>query len=280
MSNIIRYPRTPPPESALYQAAIVLQPTDSGWQDGSCPIYCEGAPCHDVKVFEAGCCFDVDYGEEGKSQETCIEFVELCTCNIVYSEKCSTLAHNTWHDVREAVEYNLLVKERKAMEECFWGNAELFPDNECALNTAPEILCPELVMDPCAALSALECELYCCTDQPYIHVPRPMANYLCDYIVKGEDGLFRTCLGSIIVFGTGYNGTGPGGEEAEDGCTYMYGTGPVKIAQGEVCFTTENDEDAINLPQNFVEAQAERVWGFAVDPCCGVYGVQVAYCKP
>lgn len=278
---IIEYPGMQATESYLLKTAIDVTPDDDHWQCDE-KVWCEGQPCGDIECFPIGdCCCDTDYGDgKGADVEPCREFVEFCRFQLIATDKCSVFGNkNLAMSVRDRATEKLLLKERKAVEAALWGavDAGCGPLN-CSFSPEgnSELLCPENCMTPLDGLSLIEDALWCCTDTPFIHVPRPMVNYLKPYLEKDDDGCLRTCLGSYVIPGVGYDGSYNG--ECEPGCAVIYGTGPVKYLKGDICYTSDTDLEATNIAQNEVTVHAERAWGLWVDPCCGVKAANVVYC--
>lgn len=279
---IFRDSNRTPTESALVRAATVHDPADDHWQFDEA-VYGERPPCSDAKAFELGC--NVDYGVDGKPVpfEDGPAFTEFCTFNLVHSEKCSILANETWKDVRARAERNLQIKERKALEATVWGAENAPIGIACAFTdeTGPTATILNSGSDFASinAVTALENVIYELTDVAYIHVPRVLVNYVIPFLDKDDAGNFRTALGSYVIPGVGYDGSGPGGEPDETGDSgYIYGTGEIQLIRGTVLSIPEDPAQARDPGKNTVEFIAERAWGVWVDPCVGVYGVSAKYC--
>ena len=272
----IEYQPQTPTESPLIKTALVIQGedgTEKAWQDGSEEVLCESAPCGEVEVLELGC--DVPYD---KMSENGFLFTPFCTFLVVGGNGCSTHS-NLQRPVRARALDKLLTKERMAIEATVWGTQNAPYDIDCALTSNPTELAQGSAMVPIDGLTALEEKLLACTDTPFIHVPQTVINFLLPYLHTDENGCFRTALGSFVIPGAGYDGSGSGGAEAAQGNAFIYGTGQVRLLRGEV-FYSDGGTDFLDFNQNNVTVHAERAWGFWHDPCCGVFNVQVKYCHP
>lgn len=82
---------------------------------------------------------------------------------------------------------------------------------------------------------------------------------------------YTTYLGTPVVFGQGYNGTGPAGEPVTTSTEYMYATGRVVIWQSDVAVPPLRETFDVTLNQQY--ALAERIYAVAIE--CGVWTVQV-----
>jgi hypothetical protein len=273
---IIRHEFGTPTESPLVRAAPPVTAPSNDWQyDES--VSGESTPCAPAVAFDLGCY--VPYGINGKIVDHSTDpdqFIEFCRFNVVYSESCSVMVDNDWYSVAEYAEKGLLFKERRALESIVWGAENAPIDIDCALTNLvnpAEILNPGLDLCSIDAVTALEHVLYQFSDVVYIYVPRPLINYLVLYIKKDENDNFRTALGSYIIPGVGFDGSGPGGvPDAVGDSAFIYGSGPVKLLRGEV-----QTSRGVTEKQNKVEVIAERPWGVWFDPCPGVFGVSASY---
>lgn len=291
----------PPLESWLLKTAIDMSDeVDPSWHC-EIEVVCEGHPCGDLEAYQLGCEIDPDTGEitypdygEGKGADVdeCREFTPFCTFLLVATEKCSIFGNKNFaQTVMERAEEKLLYKERKAIESILWGALDAEYEISCSFAQQGEAVCVDeetdmaICVDVCSAIAQLEHELFCCTDTPYIHVPAGAINYMMDFLEKDEDGCLRTCLGSYVIPGIGYDGSPPicpddpdAPRECCQGTGVIYGTGPIKYLRGPLCYLGEGIEGT-HLLQNEVVAHVERGWGFWIDPCCGVKAVQAQFCK-
>lgn len=81
----------------------------------------------------------------------------------------------------------------------------------------------------------------------------------------------QTIIGTPVVFGQGYNGTGPAGQAPDGNSEWMYASGRVVIWRDDVIVPPlDQTFDKVN---NQVLTLAERIYAVAVE--CGVWAVQV-----
>lgn len=104
-----------------------------------------------------------------------------------------------------------------------------------------------------------------------IHAPTFLVDTWIDQtpMVK-EDGtrLVTVNRGDIIISGSGYDGSGPGGIPAPPGKTWAYATGLVQKKLDDVEIIPGTLGEALNRATNTITFRAERLavaWG---DPCC------------
>ena len=74
-----------------------------------------------------------------------------------------------------------------------------------------------------------------------------------------------------MVFGQGYDGTGPAGQATSTNDEYVYATGRILIWQSDVYVPSLRE--TMNRSTNQQMALAERIYAVSVE--CGVWAVQV-----
>lgn len=82
---------------------------------------------------------------------------------------------------------------------------------------------------------------------------------------------WKTYNGTPIVFGQGYDGTGPAGEAVSSTIEYMYATGRPIIWQDPEVWVP--DVDVLNRSDNTLSLVAEQVYAMAIE--CGKWSVAV-----
>jgi len=80
-----------------------------------------------------------------------------------------------------------------------------------------------------------------------------------------------TMLGTPVVFGMGYDGTGPNGEATDTDTEYMYASGRVLIWRGDTVIPPT--DQTFNRATNQALVLAERAYVTVVE--CGVWAVKV-----
>lgn len=99
-------------------------------------------------------------------------------------------------------------------------------------------------------------------------------------VTPSPDGrVLRTALGTVVVPGAGYNGSGPGGSPAEGDRddSWAYGTGMVRVWRGPVVVLPGDFASAVDRETNLVTFRAERFVAATWDQCCHV-GIRVNHC--
>ncbi len=119
-------------------------------------------------------------------------------------------------------------------------------------------------VSPLYAVGALEHALGSYPGRGFIHAALDGAAFLATQTAL-DGKLLRTKLGSVLVPGAGYPGTGPDGDAAPDGTTWVYGTGPVTVRLG----TPEVPDDGMSIDRdtNTLEVRAERIAAATWDGC-------------
>lgn len=118
---------------------------------------------------------------------------------------------------------------------------------------------------PTTALGMLLEAFSDCTQEggAVIHAPLTAAvSLLRDGVVKQQGDVYYGPAGSIISPGPGYptaaTGTGPSGADAGAGNVWLYVTGPVEYALGDIVVYPDGDEAFFNHRENRYEVTAQR----------------------
>jgi hypothetical protein len=130
-------------------------------------------------------------------------------------------------------------------------------------------------LNPVDALSELEGAIGACYDGvATIHAPRKLLPRLAAQgVVKAQGGLITTILGTKVVAGRGYPGTGPTGADVADQ-SWMYATGEVFYRRGDVVQPT--DRESFDRARNTMKALAERTYVIGWDCCVLTVPVSIA----
>lgn len=98
-----------------------------------------------------------------------------------------------------------------------------------------------------------------------IHVTPATATHMANAQLLDRDasGILTTKLGTIVVPGAGYDGSGPNGEAAAAGAVWAYATGVVTVRLGPVDVHRYPDRSV-----NTMLVRAERIVGVDFDGCC------------
>jgi len=172
--------------------------------------------------------------------------------------------------------------EEFQVETAFWtgvagGQQIVWPHlaaNAVVTGSANEILQTSAVvvsgstLDPVEGLGALEAALGSCyTGVGVIHVPRILAPaFANDMLITREGQRYRTANGNVVVFGSGYTGSGPDGT-LTPGAAWIYATGYPMIYRSDVLPARSRPVELFDRSENTVKAIAERVYVIGWD-CC------------
>lgn len=158
-------------------------------------------------------------------------------------------------------------------ENVFWtgdvlGATVISPNLEDGYGVTPTTVTtgPVDILDGLEALiQALE---DCNPGQGVLHLPAKLHTAMHDRhaVVHDGDATF-THGGHRIVFGSGYPGTGPAGVVPAVGADFIFITGPLFGVRGEVFFTPERLEDAVDKSLNDISIWAEQVYAIGYS-CC------------
>jgi hypothetical protein len=206
--------------------------------------------------------------------------VRAATAFTAYASiQCSPVG--SWDDLPEWGRQGLLRSEERFVENVFWtGNAQtggpitVFPhlaanaqviDGEDLLQPAATVVTavPQVLDVGIGMLEQAARECY--PGQITIHAPLRLGSLFAEHhniVTRG--GTAQTVIGSNIILGAGYPGTGPDGTP-DDGVSWVYATGPAfYIRDSAVQFRRE---DSFDRSVNTVTIITERTYvvGFT---CC------------
>ncbi len=107
-----------------------------------------------------------------------------------------------------------------------------------------------------------------------IHARPYMSSHLAQaHVLKeGRGNQIVTFKGTPVVFGEGYDGTGPANQPVSGSAEYMYATGRVLIWQDPEVFVSP-PQQVLNKSTNDLNLLAERVYAVAIE--CGIWAIQV-----
>lgn len=105
-----------------------------------------------------------------------------------------------------------------------------------------------------------------------LHMTREAAIIgLDDGVLEVKSGKLVTALGTPVVAGAGYPGTGPAGEAPGANQTYVYATPALMGYRSEVFPGVDPVEAGFNTSNNDLTAVAERAYIVGYDPCGTAY---------
>lgn len=185
--------------------------------------------------------------------------------------ECSPVG-NTPASAQDYATGKLQAGEENAVERAFWtgylGNSPSLGVPSTLGSATAETIATGLT--PAEALAALEqyaAENYN-GSQGVIHLTRAAALIMAaaSLIVRSGNSL-STALGTPVVAGTGYAGTGPDGAAPADGQAWAYVTPQLFGYRSEIFTSTNRAGDLLDRATNDLYAIAERTYLLAFDPC-------------
>lgn len=193
---------------------------------------------------------------------------------VITSYTCGSLGY-TFEESEQKVRTRMSLREQRAVERRIWqgqpGGGINLGDIPGLFSNATALTAAGCVTE---AVEVLEQQL---ADSGVIggiiHARPGMAAHLAQahLLEKGPGRVITTRLGTPVVFGQGYAGTGPTGQVVDTNSEYMYASGRVVIWQDDVMVPPPRQ--TFNRTGNQIMLLAERVYAAAVE--CGVWSVQV-----
>lgn len=268
-----------PPTALPYGLFSVLTPRpvgDGRWQSG---IEWETLGCGPISgIGNLGCVDDADPATEPiglpKEFEGAGPLGEAAPFTVYGSYAC-TPTGNTIQYAQDRATERLLAREETRVERALWSG-DLFPDGIDGFTTGAEQvatgvsvrvgigLLEDWIAENVGALGVL-------------HMPRSVA--LVGAAVGALDtrgSSLYTALGTPVVAGGGYPGTGPDGTEPADGAGFIYATPPLLGYRTEPFPGTDPVEAGFDPRSNSLFAVTERTYVIGYDPCgTAVVGVNL-----
>lgn len=278
---VVKAPRcTGPSPYGLFSAFEPLRNVDPHWMAGG--IEWEDYLCGPgTEAFIDNC----PPGQElpvgfQKPEERNFDFCHADPFIVVGSYDCST-GGRPIGEAFEIARQRLLSWEQRQVEQVLWtgisANGDVnpsFANGNTTCGITPVDLAPAGSVDSVSAIAQLENALGDALPcEGVIHVPYGYAAYLIDHdlLVRVGNEYF-TPTGYRVVLGQGYDGTGPGGNVPDPGTTWLFGTGPVIIARGDVIMVPNNISESVNRMVNDVTVRAERF--YAVGFTCALFAIR------
>nr|AMP54370.1 hypothetical protein [uncultured bacterium] len=172
--------------------------------------------------------------------------------------------------------------EEYAVEQAFWtgvttgaDTATVYPhlaaleeyvDSSGVLMQPAATIITETPLEATDALGAIERALGdCYPGGGMIHVPAGLAaRFGADSLVTARAGIQHTTLGNKVVFGRGYDGSGPDGSD-DPGVSWIYATSDVFYQRSEL--EDHNFTEIFDRESSTIRALVERTYVVAWD-CC------------
>lgn len=198
---------------------------------------------------------------------------------VIASYTCSVVGY-TMEEAEQRVRTRMALREQMAVERRIWqgqlgggsvlGNIPGLFRGATSLGTASCVTEATEMLEQALATNGVIGGM--------LHARWGMNSHMANSHLLQQGGLARsgrtitTHLGTPIVFGQGYDGTGPSGELPTTDVEYMYASGRVLVWQ-DTEVVVPPARQVFNQSTNVVNLLAERAYAVAVE--CGVWSVAV-----
>lgn len=192
---------------------------------------------------------------------------EADTFHVYGSHSCTPVGHTPEY-VQQRAQEHLLAREEAFAEQAIW-TGDLYEDTDAQTGFAQgatQVSTGESIARSIAALEAWIARTY--GSQGVIHMTREAALLgIGAQVLTVVGNTLRTGLGTPVVAGAGYPGTGPAGQVPVADTTYMYVTPGLLGYRSEVFSGASPVEAGFNRGTNDMNAVAERTYSIGWDPC-------------
>lgn len=275
---LVKSPRcTEPPKYGLLSAVTPFTPGDPHWAASG--IEWEDDLCGDgVQTFLDNCPPATGFT---KPSERNLDFCASDPFVAVGSFDCSPIGRPA-DEAFEIARRRLLAWEGRQVERTLWtglsSNGTVNPsfasgNNQCGIT--PVDVNPAGAVSVTVAFGLMEERLgddIACGG--IIHVPASVASLLMDHrLITDINGDLYSPAGYKVVVGNGYPGSGPANVAAVAGTAWIFATGPMLIARGNVIMVPENVSEGVNRYVNNITVRAERF--YSVGYSCSLFAVRV-----
>lgn len=259
MAVLIEPPAPPLPHPGLLSAAVGPLPMPAHASVDGVQYILDS--CGDIQLYPGAC----DLTPPTKTFEGSDGTLVAEPFVVIASSVCGTVGQSL-SEVEGRVRRRLQLKEGWGVERAFWGGTTDVPGY--LQSHAVTTLTATATGGVTAALSRLEQALADSYGLPgLIHVRPKMAAYLGNAgLIRLEGGTAKTLRGNTVVFGDGYSGEGPAGEDAAaDGTTeWMYASGRVVVWRDSEAFVPPLRQ-VLDRTKNQQYALAERTYALGVE---------------
>ena len=194
---------------------------------------------------------------------------------VITSYTCGSIGYS-FEEVEQKVRIRMSLREQRAVERRVWQG--LAQGSALGLGGIPG-----LFQSPTATLTAASCptEAVAALEQALadngviggiIHArPYMSAHLSTNHLIERQGRQIQTRLGTPVVLGQGYSGTGPAGQPVTSTVEYMYATGRVLIWQSDV--QVPDPRQTMDRALNQQMVLAERFYAVAIE--CGIWAIAV-----
>lgn len=264
-------PASPPLISLLSSAEVITEP-DSRWESG---VSYEPEMCGNDRTGTMGVC---NLTSQSKTVALGGGAVDVESFIVWAGDSCSSFGFAS-RDWQGRARRKLAACESRLVERELWrgelsrGHAPDWPNKYLAHSDSDIVTTSQTT--PLNALACLEQALAECNcgSQGMIHAtPQLVTHWASQQLVRREGNKIFTTLGTVVVPGSGYDGSGPAASAGGDpvapaGSIWAYATGMVHIRLGPVVPMPNNLNEALNRATNTITYYAERIVEVSWD-CC------------
>lgn len=256
---------------------VAMRPTDERWQFG---VQWERLPADPLDGIGDAANADPENEVEGLPKSLTKNWQDPGTASpfTVYGYFTGSPAGISVQDAQERAISHLQNREEHRVEQALWtGDLDNSPSLRSATaNSDTSALPLEYGLGWLEEISAQEFG-----SQGVIHMTRGAAlQALGDYVVVASGGRLTTQLGTPVIAGSGYDGSGPGeAGSAAAGTSWAYVTPPLFGYRSEVFTSSNRPGDLLDRGKNNLTAIAERTYLLGYDDF-GVYGTLLSLATP
>lgn len=267
----------PTPEAAgygLYSGISVLDPDDAHVQSG---VRWEPTVCGVAGAFPVNCASTAGWPLPTFDG---IPLVDAAPFGVSSGQDCKIVG-TPIERLRALARARLRYTEQRAVENAYW-TGDVFTDGVVSPHLAAGdaatpgglvTVLSDVAVKPAVGLGLLEEAIGNFTGAVgVIHAPRVGVGVLGSQVSESR-GRLLTKVGTRVVFGTGYPGSGPDGQARTDEATWLFATGPVQVVRGPILDLPGEDREALDRETNIALVQAVRI--VSIGHSCGLVAVPI-----
>lgn len=250
----------------LFSVLVPRSTDDDHWQNG---IQWETLGCVPVSgIGDPQCDPDTTTGLPKNLDVGAGEMGEATPFTVYGSYSCTPVGHTVQYAQDRANEH-LLAREEARVEQALWtGDLDNGGFADGAVQAATGLGLARSI----AALEQWLAQNY--GSQGVIHMTREAALLGLSLLVLTVKGnTLVTALGTPVVAGAGYPGTGPTGQTPTAGSTYLFATPALLGMRSEVFPAVNPVQAGFDMATNDLNAVAERTYVVGYDPCGTAYAL-------
>lgn len=246
----------------------MITDADDKWENG---LESEGEGCGSARAWD-------DCGNDDKLISDVREGFSFTPYVVYTTDHCSTWGYGRTDEKEYRTTRllrNLAASESFVIEQELWsdslglGNPKIADTANVTISTAIPILNAVAAIDDAAGDLARG-------GQVFIHMrPYQFTLLVAEQVLEKVGNKWYTPMGSIVVPGRGYAGTGPAGQAPTASEEWVYGTAAVEVRLGKT-LTIDNPQDVVERSTNDVVLLTERKAVASFDPNCLRIAVKVS----